>query len=217
MKTFFKLIISSILPLGLFSIQNSEAQVFAEYQSARSIGKGNTEITGHYTSVSISYDGESAKVFNVFGIQSGLGFGENFEIRVRYDRLNFDGEGSGGYNLISFGPKFSTKNGRFAALLPFASTSSDGESLWQVNPTLMFSLPITEKFEVTLTPKYVITLEEGSKIDDGLMAFNLGFGIEFLEKWMARPEGGLMFMPGEDGNFFNFGLGVSRKLGKNEE
>lgn len=211
----FKLMVSGILLFTFFSIQNSYAQVFAEYQSARSVGRGNVELTGNYTSVSISYDGESAKVFNVFALQTGLGLGENFEIRIRYDRLDFDGEDSGGYNLISFGPKFSTKNGRFAALLPFASTSSEGENYWQVNPTLMVSLPITEKVDVTITPKYIITLEDGSKIEDGLMAFNLGVGIEFLEKWIARPEVGLMFMPGENGNFFNFGLGVSRKLGKN--
>lgn len=150
------------------------------------VGKGKIEATAHYTGVNLSYDGESQFIFNNLGLQTGLGLGERFELRVRYDRLWFKD-----YEI------------------------GDGaEANWHINPAVLFTMPLKGNTNLTLTPKYLISFEEGAEFKDNFLALNLGAGIGFMENWVARPEIGLMFVTGEKGSFFNFGLGASWIFGK---
>jgi len=214
--------INKLLVLGMFSLmvlqtnQSIAQYIFGEYQSAKMVGKGKIEATAHYTGVNLSYDGESQFIFNNLGLQTGLGLGDRFELRVRYDRLWFKDYGIGdGINFISFGPKIGTKNDRIAFLLPFSAGFGDGvESNWQFNPSVFFTVPLGVNTNLTFTPKYLISLEEENEFSDNFLALNLGAGIGFMKNWVARPEIGLMFVPGEKGSFFNFGLGASWIFGK---
>jgi hypothetical protein len=192
----------------------SFGQYSSQFQGAKSVGKGNAELTAFYSNVGAAYNGESDKVFNNFGFQSGIGMSKLTEIRVRYDRFNYhEGDGEG-VNTLMVGPKFSTSGGKFAFYLPFGfNFGNDLGNNWMADPTLIFSLPLGEKVNLNLTPGYMFTFEEGSGIDDGLLKLNLGFGINLGEGWVIRPEGGLLYFVSDfDGNFYNFGLGLSKKL-----
>jgi len=214
--------INRLLFIGIFTMMVLHANqgiaqwIYGEYQSAKMVGKGKIEATAHYTGVNISYDGESEFVFNNLGFQTGLGLGEFFELRVRYDRLWFKDYGIGdGGDILSFGPKFGTRNNKFAFMLPFAAAlGNGGGSDWQFNPTVFFTLPLSDNANLTFTPKYMISLHEYADVGDSFLGLNLGAGITFLENWVARPELGLMFVPGEKGSFFNFGIGASWVFGK---
>lgn len=190
------------------------AQYSSNFQGAGSVGKGNAELTAFYSNVGAAYDGESEKVFNNFGFQSGIGLTNLTEIRVKYDRFNYH-EGNGvGLNTLVFGPKFSTNSGIFAFYLPFGFNFGDDIGTnWMADPTLIFSLPLGEKVNLNLTPGYQFSFEEGSGVDDGLLRLNLGFGINFGKGWIIRPEAGLLYFVSDfDGNFYNLGLGISKKL-----
>lgn len=204
---------------GLLSISTTSlAQYSSGFQGAKSAGKGNTEMTAHYSNVGASYNGESDKVFNNFGFQAGVGMSNLTEIRVRYDRFNFH-EGSGeGVNTLMVGPKFSSESGKFAFYLPFGfNFGNEVDKNWMVDPTLIFSFPLGEKVNLNLSPGYLVSLEEGAGIDDGLLKLNLGFGVNFGDGWVIRPEGGLLYFVSDfDGNFYNFGLGISKRLQKLE-
>jgi hypothetical protein len=47
-----------------------------------------------------------------------------------------------------------------------------------------------------------------------IAAMNLGVGFGDLERWVIRPEIGLLFDPGESGRFTQFGLGLTVFAGK---
>lgn len=215
MKNFNLFLVSFLTLVSILSITTTSfGQYSSQFQGAKSVGKGNAELTALYSNVGAAYDGESEKVFNNFGFQSGIGISNLTEIRVRYDRFNYhEGDGEG-VNTLMVGPKFSTNSGKFAFYLPFGfNFGEDVEKNWMLDPTLFFSLPLGEKVNLNLTPGYLISLEDGSGIDDGLLKLNLGFGINFGEGWVLRPEGGLLYFVSDfDGNFYNFGLGLSKKL-----
>jgi hypothetical protein len=216
-KTIKKFLVMGMFSLLVLQTNQSVAQlIFGEYQSAQMVGKGKIEATAHYTGVNLSYEGESLFAFNNLGIQTGLGLGERFELRVRYDRLWFKDYGIGdGISFISVGPKIGTKNNKIAFHLPFSAALEEGAgTYWFFNPAVLFTVPLTANTNLTFTPKYLISLQEGDAFEENSLGLNLGAGIGFMENWVARPEIGLMFVPGEKGSFFNFGLGASWIFGK---
>ncbi|WP_194776781.1 hypothetical protein [Pararhodonellum marinum] len=81
---------------------------------------------------------------------------------------------------------------------------------------MMYTMPLGQNANLTFTPKYMISLREGSELGDSFLGLNLGAGIGIMDNLNARPEVGLMFVPGEQGSFFNFGLGASWVFGKAE-
>lgn len=219
MKT-FKLPNFRLLFLGmLLSITStSYAQYSSVFQSANAVGKGNGEFTLLYSNVGYGIDGNSEKYFDNLGLIAGLGITELTEIRVRYDRLGYFSEGMDyGINNLMIGPKFSGQSGIFAIYLPvgFAFSEGSGNS-WLANPAFLFSIRLGEKVSLNINPNYAFSLESGSNFENGLLGLPIGFGINLGESWILRPEGGITFELGYSGNFYNFGLGISRKLGKNE-
>ncbi len=79
-----------------------------------------------------------------------------------------------------------------------------------------FSISLGEKVLLNINPNYAFSLEKGNNFEDGLLGIPLGLAINLGESWILRPEGGVTFEMGYEGKFYNFGLGISRKLGKNE-
>ncbi len=113
------------------------------------------------------------------------------------------------------GPKFSTQSGVFAIYLPVGFAFSEGgENSWMANPTLLFSIRLGEKVSLNINPNYAFSLEQWNGLGDGLLGLPIGLAINLGESWIVRPEGGLIYELGYDGHFYNFGFGVTRKLGK---
>lgn len=219
MKSSLKTFLSSLLILILFAGTNETlAQYSSVFQGAKSVGKGNGEFTLQYSNIGFAYDGNSEKYFDNLAFLVGLGVTNLTEIRVRYDRLGYFSEGMEyGLNTLMVGPKFSSESGIFAIYLPvgFAFSEGSGNS-WMTNPTLLFSFALGEKLSLNFNPNYAFSFEEGNGIGDGLLGLPIGFGINLGENWVLRPEGGIIFELGYEGNFYTFGLGISGKLGKKE-
>lgn len=208
-----------LIVLGvLFSLTStSYAQYSAIFQGAKSVGKGNGELTLQYSNIGFAMDGNSEKYFDNLGFLAGIGISELTEIRVRYDRLGYFSESMDyGLNTLWVGPKFSSQGGKFAFYLPVGFNFGDEvEKNWMLDPTLLFSLPLGGKVSLNLMPSYLFSLEEGSGLDEGLLKLTIGFGIHLGTDWIIRPEGGLQYYVSDfDGNLYNFGLGITRKLGK---
>jgi hypothetical protein len=191
----------------------TKAQVFGEYQSARITEKGSVEITGSYTSSTLYYDDWSSRLLNVLGLQTGIGMGERFELRLRYDRHYYHkGEISNGFNLIGIAPKYSLLKDKISALLPLSMSFSENASMWQLQPSVLISLPVSKKLELNFTTRYFISLDE--EAEGGGIFLNLGFAVGNIGEWAIRPETGLSFKPGDSGSIWNYGMGASRTFGK---
>jgi hypothetical protein len=219
MKTPIKIFLSSFFVMFFMAGTNKAlAQYSSVFQSAKSVGKGNGEFTLQYSNIGYGYDGNSEKYFDNLGFLVGLGITELTEIRVRYDRLGYFSEGMDfGLNSLMVGPKFSEQSGIFAFYLPVGFAFSEGnENSWMANPAILFSIRLGEKVSLNFNPNYAFSLEEGNGIGDGMLGLPIGLGINLGERWVLRPEGGFIFELGYDGHFYNFGLGISRKLRKIE-
>lgn len=190
------------------------SQFSPTFQSARSSGKGNAEITPYYANIGAGYEGERAQVFDNFGFQLGVSITERTEIRAKYDRFSVH-EFEGGMNLFMIGPKFSTESGKFAVFIPIGSNfEKDMDATWMTEPTFIFSPTLGENVNLNLSPSFLIPLSSDGGLDETFLKLNLGLAFHLNGGWTIRPEGGLMDYLQEigDGHFYNFGLGVSKLL-----
>ncbi len=115
-------------------------------------------------------------------------------------------------NVFGIGPKASLIKDGLAAYVPvgFAFGGDvDGIEEFEVQPTLLLTLPVGEYIEVNPSAKGIIG-------DDFYVAFNVGLGLSSdFNKWAIRPEYGMLFNPGEEGHFGQFSIGLMFKINKN--
>lgn len=188
------------------------APVFSDLQSARLVGDGNLEFTPSYSSVSFGNDGESSSVQDHFGIQGGYGISEKVDLRARIEYINVNNADSGGdinVTVIGIGPKFQLIEDRMAAYIPIGAgfgPNIETSQSWQMQPTLLFTFPITETIEFNPSAKYLIQFAEDT---ENLVAFNFGLGIGEYGRFVIRPEFGLLYNPGEDGHYSHASIGIS--------
>ncbi len=194
------------------------APVNSSYESAKTLGKGNTEVMGLYSHYIASGDGESENSNDNIGFRVGHGVSDNSDISLRYIRMNSALEGGINANYLALAFKYSLMENIIAASLPvgayFYSADGDSESTFFISPKLLFTYPVNDKFETTFASKIDFYLEEDS---ESTLGFNLGFGIsKDLNKWAVRPEAGYLFNPGESGGYWSFGVGFNYYIaGKN--
>jgi hypothetical protein len=191
------------------------APVFSDLQSARLAGKGNLEAAPHFTSASFSADNETDHVQNHYGLQLAYGLSDRFDIRARYEFIKVDDDDDFGdlkANVFGIGPKASLIKDRLAAYIPVGfAFGGDVEGIeeFEVQPTLLLTLPVGEYIEINPSAKGIIG-------DDFYVAFNVGLGLSSdFNKWAIRPEYGMLFNPGEEGHFSQFSIGLMLKLNKN--
>ena len=199
----------------LAALASGCAAPFAEYQGARTAGRGNVEITGSYTSVHFSGQGESGELQREYTAQLAAGTGDHTDWRFRYTRIGPPGgdSGGGGVNVFGFGPKFAAASERVAVALPvgFAFGSNiDVVDTFQFHPTVFVTVPWSTGLELNTSGKVLVPLKSGSV---GFAA-NVGFGISSnLALWAVRPEVGVLKYTDSDGYVMQFGLGLSYNLG----
>lgn len=147
---------------------------------------------------------------NHYGFQLGYGISDRFDVSARYEYIGVANDG-GNANIFGIGPKVSLVKDRIAAYLPvgFAFGGDiDGIDEFEVQPTVLFTLPVGQYIEINPSVKGVIG-------DDFYMAFNLGLGLSSdFNRYAIRPEYGMLFNPGEKGHLGQFSIGLSFKLTK---
>ena len=195
----------------LLVVLNSCAPVFSELQSARTVGKGNIEATGAFSTVSFTNEGESEHAQNNIGIQAGYGLSDVVDLRVRYEYLWLDKSAdAGGVNILGFGPKFSLLKDRIAGYVPlgfaFGKDVETPSDTWQIHPTLLGTTPAGDFFEIN--PSFKVLLPFKKELET-TVAFNLGLGFNVNDKVTIRPEYGMLFNPGETGHYGQFSIGLT--------
>jgi len=206
-----------ILLLNLFASQlifQSSVPVFSELQSARMVGKSQFELTPMFSSVSGSDNDDKEHLQNEYGLQAIIGLSEKVDFRVRTEVITYEG---GDYSdwgaIIGFGPKVSLIKDKLAVSLPLGTSLNEGfMNDWEFQPALLLTWPaITDKLDITLSPKYIWTFCEDCQ---NLAAVNIGLAISTdLTKWALRPEYGRLYDFGEPGHAGQFSIGFSRTFG----
>lgn len=203
--------------LALFfalAILNSSARgqfLFTDQQSGWTLKPKQVEVGAAFGSVSLHLYGESGHVWNIFGLNLGVGVAERVEFRVRYGYVDTAFETH--LSVVSFGPKIAVWRDVLAVYVPlefaFGHDVRTSET-WNIQPGLIASFPVGKWFEVTPSAKALIPLQKGEG-EDALIALNLGIGIFATagRNLIIRPEFGILFDPGDPGSYLQFGIGIS--------
>jgi len=196
---------SIFLVIIMVVLSYSCAPVFSDLQSARLVGKGNFETTPNFTTTSWTAEGETDHIQNHFGLQLGYGLSKRIDLRARYEYIGVADDG-GNANIFGIGPKVSLLKDRIAAYVPIGFAFGgdvDGIDVIELQPTLLFTLPIGKYIEVNPSVKGIIG-------DEFYCAFNLGLGLSTnLDKYVIRPEYGICLNPGESGRYGQFSIGAT--------
>jgi len=213
MKT--SLLISASITIVSAVLFQSCSSSFSELQGARLVGKGKTEITPYYTSVSGGGDGETSGIQNQIGVNTAVGLSPKMDLRMRMENIWLkEGEFTDGLVVVGAGPKLSVVENVMAFYLPVGRALGEGTSeSWEIQPTVLLTWPaIQNKLDINLTPKYIITPCEDCA---DFVATNLGFAVSSdLSRWALRAEYGYLWDPGETGHNSQFSIGFSSTFGK---
>jgi len=187
--------------------------LFTDQQSGWTLKPKQVEVGGAFGSVSVHSDGESDHVWNIYGLNLGVGLVKNVELRVRYGYL--DPKFETGVSAFSIGPKIGLWKNMVAIIVPIEFLTGkyvETSQTWNIQPGLIASIPVGKKFELTPSVKALIPLyKDPYGAADTLVALNLGAGffVTAEKNLVIRPEIGFLFDPGQSGSFFQFGIGIS--------
>jgi len=194
-------LLTALLALTVYAC----APVFSSLQSAKLVGKDNFETAPHFTSTSFNADNENDHIQNHFGFQLGYGLSDRIDVIARYENI-VGTDDNANANVFGIGPKVSLIRDRIAAYIPvgFAFGGDiDGINEFEVQPTVLFTLPVGQFIEINPSAKGIIG-------DDFYYAFNLGLGFSTnFKKYVIRPEYGMLFNPEESGHYGQFSIGTS--------
>ena len=190
---------------------------FSDFQSARTLAPGEFQLTPSFGHVQQTGDGSDQLTQTEVGFQAAAGLSDRVELRAKYYSVRLtDSEGTSSINVFGAGPKFALVPDQVALFVPlgvaFGSEIESAESL-QIQPTLLFTIPLSDQVELNPSAKAHIWLNTDD--DDADPAFSLNLGAAFskdLSRWAVRPEVGLQF--GNLAEFFHFGVGFSATIGE---
>jgi hypothetical protein len=178
----------TILPVG------------SHFESAKTLEKNQLQVRGNYDRYSASADGDSEKTNYNFGGTVGYGVCHNFDVKLRYERMNafkddeFPDVDPISINFIGISPKYMVIEDILSVKLPFNyyfNTESGDEAFkeWAIAPAVLGTLPVNENFDLTGGIQYQHFFE--NEIEN-FLGFSLGLGFSSnLEQWAIRPEIGL--------------------------
>lgn len=209
---------SNILYLLLFFIISScVAPINTAFESAKLLNKGGVELQGSYSKYSLIDDVEESVEANAnYGVAIGYGVNDNYNIKLRYERLKSGFEDFGidefgnelsdifDYNYIEFTNKFSLWKNRIAFSIPVAAYLNTEHSFYQIDPRFFFTFGQGDYFEFTIIPKAHFIFTENETYVNPALSFGLGLSSD-LSKWAIRPEIGF-------DRYFVFGIGFSYYL-----
>lgn len=177
-------------------------------QGAKLIQAGAVEATGLFSSVSRTDDGESTHLQNHIGLRTAIGVHDKLNLRFSYE--NAFGSDIDAIHVLMIGSKAPIMTDWVALYIPlsvaFGSGVSTSES-WQLQPTALFTVPLSDNLEFNPSAKWIVPF---SSDQGNLIAVNFGAGISTnIDKWVLRPEIGLLYDPGSGGHNTHYSLGIS--------
>jgi len=189
---------------------------FADYQSARLVGEGSTEITPGVSQSYLRGAGQTERGFTHYGVRVARGIAEGGDLVFGLEYIRPGGDAAESRWVFGAGPKLSIVPDRLAFWLPVGMGtvgSGGGTRAWQTNPTLLFTAEPTPDLEVTPSAKVLIPLNSEDRGNYALV-FNLGLGWSPSDAdWTLRPEGGVIWDPGQSDQLgLHFGIGISIPL-----
>ena len=201
-----RFVFAASLPILL--LLNRCAPVFSEMQSAKLVKKGEVEATGLYSNVGFTDEGNADHVQNHLGLRMSYGLSDKINLRFGYENVFESGAESA--HIIGVGPKISILENRIAAFIPLGTALgkdiSTGDS-WQIHPTALFTVPVTDNIEFNPSAKWLIPF---NRDQENLVALNFGAGLSTdIDRWVVRPEIGLLYNPGNSGHYTHYSIGFT--------
>lgn len=204
---------TTVITIIGMTLLTSCATIYTEFQSAKTLGEGNSEITPTVSGIWYSFEEESGYAQTNVGLQYANGLTDRVDVRFRYEMVFPDGldSGIGDINVFAIAPKVSLLEDQLAYNMPigfaFGEDIETNETV-EIHPTMIFTQDLSDQVELNLSGKYIIPLDSDR---DNLVAFNVSFG-GLLNSAIIRPSAGILLNPGEEGIFFDVGLGLSVPL-----
>lgn len=202
----------SFLLISLIFLTSNCVTIFSEFQSADTLGEGNTEITPAASIVSFTNEGESEHIQTNMGVQVGYGLSDVTDLRFRFEAPSYGDDLStfGEFFAFGFGPKVQLIEDKVAAYMPLGfAFGEDVETseTFEIHPSVIMTFPINETTELNPSIKLIMPFDDR----DATLALNLGLGF-WNDNMGLRPEIGIMkSLENGDGTFVHFGVGFSIK------
>lgn len=186
------------------------AAPFSSQQSAALVGPGEWEATPFYSATRVSSDEESGMVQGHLGVQATWGAAPWLDLQGRYEWIRLRHEDRS-LHVVGAGPKLRLVRDRLAVVAPTGvafGTDGPARRTLQTHPGLVATLPLHPRLELNASGKALVPINDREV--DTMVAFTLGLGAgPVRDRWVVRPEVGLLRNPGESGRFLTFTLGVS--------
>lgn len=198
-----KRVVGFCLSLLMLFVSLNSCMTFTDFQSAKTVGKGNLELTPHLTGTF----GEDVR-YPTSGMTLAYGVSDRIDLRA-----------SASTNLVltslSVATKWNVIKDKLSFNLPvgtfLANSDLDIDRVVVLQPTLLLTMPIKKGLDLTLAPQYVLLHNEFSGWQKPMFAPNIGFSIQRPgSKFELRPELGATFWP--EYTEFHLGLGLAIKL-----
>lgn len=179
------------------------------FTDARMLRRGQVEVTPAINPVFVTERGQTEHEWTDVGARTQFGISNRVNFGAGYIRSQVS-DGDFALNTILFGPKFSLMPERAAVALPVGFSFGeeiDVADTWQLNPTLLLTVPMSRRVDFNPAARLVIPTCENC---DTLIAFHAGFGLHAGRRLVLRPEVAFIFNPGDnDGVLWTAGLGAS--------
>ena len=185
--------------------------IFSDFQSAETLGKGNTEISANTSLSYFSENDEQEHVQTNIGLQFGLGISESVDLRSRIEMPSIGNtlETFGDYYVFGLGPKMQLIEGRMSGYLPIgflAGKDVVAAETFEMQPTLLFTIPVSDIIEINPSFKYTIPIQNDRP---AAVVLNIGSAI-WIKNVGIRPEiGFLKTLDDNQDKYLNVGIGLS--------
>jgi hypothetical protein len=210
-----------LISIGFISCTPRLTPLNNDYETAKSLGKGNFEVLGNLTEYSPSSNWGSIYV----GGRVGYGFSKNFDLKLRYELGDEWSVGEGATkesfkgHYIGLVPKISFSDNRFGVRVPVGIYSQlhtlngtkNHTSIISITPTFTRTFFTSKKndvlnadFSISVKGDY-LDYSDASLKNEFNPGITIGAGVgRNLNRFAVRPEVGYMFR--KDNNTWSAGL-----------
>jgi hypothetical protein len=195
---------------------------YSNYQSAKMMPTGNTQlgvaISSYGYQSDVSGDEEAIELFGSHAMSDKFEIGGKFVWFTIEDNQSFD------FLVV---PKYSLIPDKLALIVPagLILVTGDGgggttetDNAWMVLPGVVYTLPLSEYFELDLSGKPALFFEDDFGDYNVGVAANVGVRVTPPgQRWAVFPEVGVMWDDDLDNNddyFLQFGLAFTWELGQ---